>query len=147
LLGAILVPVLACRETNGDRPAVEAGPTVPAEGETPPESPVVASEPPPPAANTVSTKPEGKWLTIERREIESLGASARGEVTDSHRLEIRTDNVDQFSVDLSEIPLDWNKRIVLRVNTQTMELTKKKHPLVHFRRTPTGDWVVVPPDE
>ena len=84
-----------------------------------------------------------RWLRIERIKKGAEGGWITGELVEGNRIEIETRDVEQFVLDLSAIPIDWTRRAVLRIDDSTSQLTRKHHPIVRLRRTPSGGWSVV----
>ena len=59
----------------------------------------------------------------------------------AHNSETR--DVDQFAINLGALAINWDRRVVLRINGAAFELTRKKDPILHLARTPTGGWDAV----
>lgn len=59
---------------------------------------------------------------------------------DGEKLIIDTANVSRFTLDLSRVTLNWDRRIVLRIDGFNRELTRKNYPILKYRRTSTGGW-------
>ena len=89
--------------------------------------------------------PQDGWLRIEAIRSDAPGAWATGRFVFDNKIIIETEDVEQFSIDLSQIRINWNRRVILRINGYSSELTKKRRPLVHLRCSPTGSWEVVKP--
>ena len=84
-----------------------------------------------------------QWLRVERIETGAEGGWITGGLVEGNRIEIETRDVEQFVMDLSAIPIDWTRRAVLRIDNSTSQLTRKHHPMVRLRRTPSGGWSTV----
>ncbi len=90
--------------------------------------------------------PQTGWLRIESIRESAIGAWATGSLTrEANKLVIDTEHVEQFSIDVSKLRLDWTHRVVLRIDGRSSELTRKRDPVVHLRRSPAGSWDVVEP--
>ncbi|MHC4093175.1 MAG: hypothetical protein ACYSVY_23390 [Planctomycetota bacterium] len=85
------------------------------------------------------------WLRIEAIRSGAHGAWATGSFVPRNKIIIETEDVEQFSIDLSQLRINWNRRVVLRIDGHASELTKKRRPVVHLRRSPAGSWDVVQP--
>jgi len=91
------------------------------------------------------TDPQDGWLLIEAIGEGAPGAWATGRFIPDRRIEIETENVEQFSIDISRMAINWDRRVVLRINGRASELTRKRHPVVHLKQDATGAWNVVKP--
>lgn len=138
---AAMVVVLACAQCRRAEPP-------PAPVESPPE----ASAPDPIQRMETaelekwlddSGEERNRWLRIERIKKGAEGGWITGEMVEGNRIVIETRDVEQFVLDLSAIPIDWTRRAVLRIDKSTSQLTRKHHPVVRLRRTPSGGWSTV----
>lgn len=86
---------------------------------------------------------EEGWATIDQKADESERAWLEGEIQQGDRLIISTSNVRRFRLDLTRLHLDWEKRILLRMDQFNSELTRKRWPEITFERTSSGAWQVV----
>lgn len=119
-----------------------ASPSTPAPTDSTPDSPA----PPPPPLDLVTDAREPireGWATIEEKSDEQARAWVEGSVEGDDRIVIATQNVRRFRLDLSRLRVDWGGRVVLRMDGFNSELTRKRWPVVHFVRTPSGAWAVV----
>ncbi len=89
---------------------------------------------------------EAQWLGVDRIAEDADGAWATGGVFAGNRVVIRTENVAQFRIELDRLPVDWDRRVVLRIDGRPSELTRKHYPTLTLRRSPTGGWIPVEPD-
>ena len=87
--------------------------------------------------------PQDGWLGIEAIRQGAPGAWATGALVLDHKIVIDTEDVEQFSIDLSQLHVNWNRRVILRIDGHASELTKKRRPVLHLRRSPAGSWDVV----
>lgn len=149
LIGALLA---GCPESDTDRQPVTttkpASPTEPAAPPSPPEQ----SDTPPENHHRVTVRirsladPQRGWLRIESIRDSAVGAWATGSfLQHDNKIVIETENVEQFSINLSKLRLNWNRRVVLRIDGRSSELMRKRRPVVHLRRSPAGSWDVVEP--
>jgi hypothetical protein len=84
------------------------------------------------------------WLRIDQLYDDVDGGWVTGDVDKPrNRITIETNNTRQFTMDLSTLPIRWDRLVVLRINDQTMELTRKERSRVTFEQTRTGAWDVV----
>jgi hypothetical protein len=90
---------------------------------------------------------EAQWLAIDRIAEGADGAWATGGVFAENRVVIRTENVARFRVHLDRLPVNWDRRVVLRIDGRPSELTRKHYPTLTLQRSPTGGWIPVEPDE
>ena len=142
LLGALLA---GCPESDTDRQPVTT---------TKPASPTEPAAPPSPPENgdrvvvriRSLADPQRGWLRIEDIRDSAAGAWATGLLLQhDNKIVIETENVEQFSINLSKLRLNWNRRVVLRIDGRSSELMRKRRPVVHLRRSPAGSWDVVEP--
>lgn len=103
-----------------------------------------ASPSPPPAALDAEVGEdvpliEG-WATIEERADSDVRAWMEGEIQQGDRLIVTTSNVRRFAMDLTRLRLEWNQRILLKLDKFNFELTKKRWPVIKFVRTASGAW-------
>ena len=80
------------------------------------------------------------WLVIDDVSDQDRTTWVEGRVEDGEKLVIDTENVERFQLDLSRVKLDWDKRIVLRIDGFNRELTRKNFPRLNYERTSTGGW-------
>ena len=92
-------------------------------------------------------EPEARWLAVERIAEGADGAWATGGLVSANKIVIETENVAQFRLDLDQIPVDWSRRVVLRIDGRPSELTREHYPTLRLRRSPTGGWLPVESDE
>ncbi len=111
---------------------------------------------PPPAApdphNRVEVRlrtlsdPQDGWLRIEALYPDAPGAWATGEfIRDRNKVVVETENVDEFSIALPQLQIDWDHRVILRIDGHSSELMPKRRAILRLRRSPAGSWDVVEP--
>jgi len=151
---AALTFVAGCPERRSGTPAVAT--SQPADNSRSPTTQPAAdaqTQPAPPAdPNHVRVRigslsdPQDGWLRIETLQPDAHGAWATGDFIPDNRIIIETEHVEQFSLDLSQIRINWDRRVILRIDGFASELTPKRRPLLHLRRSPAGSWDVVEPE-
>ena len=145
LLAGCPEPEPASEPVATSRPAAVAEPTPPPEPA--PES--IAKEPP--DHNRVEvrvqrvTDPQHGWLRIEAIREGAPGAWATGRFIPDNRIEIETEAVSEFSLDVSDLHINWDRRVVLKIDGRASELIRKKSPVIHLQQDQTGAWNVVKP--
>jgi hypothetical protein len=88
--------------------------------------------------------PQRGWLRIESIRDSAMGAWGTGDfLAEQNKIVIDTENVDQFTINLSKLRLNWNRRVILRIDGHSSELTPKRRPILRLRRSPAGGWKVV----
>ena len=87
-----------------------------------------------------------RWLFVEKAKDGVEGAWATGSFNRKrNRLAIRERDVQQFAIDTSRIPINWERLVVISINGRTSELRKRDYPFLHFARDDHGQWVVREP--
>ncbi|MFH0980842.1 MAG: hypothetical protein V2A79_04815 [Planctomycetota bacterium] len=152
---ALLVPIILaarCSEPEPDAPPVATPlPDAPAAA-APPTTAPVPPEPentgtPAPPDQRADELPANRWLHIERLYEHVEGGWVTGHNPTPNRIILETQNVAQFSMDVSRLQLDWGSRVWVRINQQTFELTHKLNPVIHLRETLEGVWEVIEPQK
>lgn len=140
-----LLSISTCRQAAPvEKPATTSRPAEAVTTSTATTQPAPA--PPSTAAAPVSLPldPHHGWLRIDQLYDGVDGGWVTGDVNKSrNRIIIETNDIRRFSIDVSTLPIRWDRLVVLSINDQTMELTRKRRPLVSFQQTPTGGWDVV----
>ncbi|UCD29566.1 MAG: hypothetical protein JSV03_03545 [Planctomycetota bacterium] len=84
------------------------------------------------------------WLKIVELADPDTPATADGTFPEQNRFYVDTQNVKQIRIHVSHLPLATRKRIILQIDKQGIEITRKKNrKFVILERRPTGEWVVV----
>ena len=134
-------PVVTSRPTAPQPTTAPAIPTpVPKPQAAPAESPDAA-----PLADHTLELPTDGWLRVERLRGDVEGGWVSGHSHVANRIVIETHNVSQFSMDVSQLQLDWSRRVWVRINASSFELIHKRNPIIHLRATSTGAWELVKP--
>lgn len=150
LLATCLLDAGGCKKNTDNRdnapllaPANSAAPiTTPTP--TPSQPPAPTPPPPPmPRIDEMSAGLRNGWLMIDEVSDRDHTAWVEGRVEDGEKLVIDTENIERFQLDLSRIRLDWDKRIVLRIDGFNRELTRKNFPHLNYERTSTGGWRLI----
>jgi hypothetical protein len=115
----------------------------------------VEVQPPPPAAPSAPdhrvevrvrtlSDPQDGWLRIDAIHPDAPGAWATGAfIREKNKIAIETENVDEFSIRLPQLHVNWDRRVILRIDGHSSELKWKRRPILHLRRSPAGSWDVV----
>ena len=89
------------------------------------------------------SEPDPGWLRIEAVAGDAQGAWATGAFVAGNKIVIETQDVKRLALDLARIPVDWDRRAILRINRTTFELTRKHYPNLRLQRTPGGGWEAI----
>lgn len=90
-------------------------------------------------------KPEDKqpgWLKIMKLTDEHAVAKAQGRFPEHNIIEIQTENVSTIRMELGYLPLAENKRVILRIDDQGIEITQRDRRFLTLERRSTGRWEV-----
>jgi hypothetical protein len=135
------IGLVSCTERRGDRPVGDG--VAESEGPRVPQLPVSLAD----HADALPDSGE-KWLRVEELADDSPGGWATGQfVPELNKLIIETDGVRQFVIAADRVDLDWDRRVVLRINGSNSELTRKHFPTIRLRQTVGGDWRPVTTDD
>jgi hypothetical protein len=104
----------------------------------PREEPAPIIEPPPESPD--------RWLTVEKS-LAGFGKVKSSGVFDAKRnkISINVDGVEEFSIDIDRMPIDWDRLVVLSINGENSELRWRDYSPILFRRDKYGRWSVVEP--
>ncbi|MHC4442568.1 MAG: hypothetical protein ACYTF1_01165 [Planctomycetota bacterium] len=84
------------------------------------------------------------WLKIVELANPDIPAKAVGTFPKQNRFYVETNNVRQISLHVSHLPLSPRGRIILQIDNQGIEISRKKgRKYVTLERRPTGQWVGV----
>lgn len=84
------------------------------------------------------------WLKIELlREDAAVGWATGSIHPGSNSIEIETEGVKRIVLDLSQIHVDWSRRVILRLDGQGSQLLHGKAQIKHLEVTPAGRWRVI----
>jgi hypothetical protein len=86
------------------------------------------------------------WAHLTEHAAAGERAWIEGGIAGDDRLTISTHNVRRFTLNLTRLRLNWEKRIVLRMDGYNSQLTRKRWPKLNFVRTASGAWDVVDED-
>jgi len=87
------------------------------------------------------------WLTVLTARKGTQGGWATGDFNaQRNKITINTRDVQRFVMDVSRLPINWDRPVVLRIDGYNSELRRRKQPKIVFDVTLTGEWVVVKPD-
>ena len=115
-----------------------------------PEAATVKAEPvelpPEPISIPAEFQEIDRWLFVEKARDRATGAWATGSFgAKRNKLTIRTRDVQQFAIDTSRIPINWERLVVIGIDGANSELRKRDYPILHFVRDDHGRWVVLEP--
>ena len=144
----VLVALAGCpRQEQGPPPVTTSRPAVTGQPPQPTSTsqPATAEADPNRVTNRIRSlaDPQGGWLRIEALRDGASGAWATGWFIPRRKIVIDTEDVDQFFIDLSQLDIDWSRRVILRINGHSSELSRKPRRKLHLRRSPAGSWDVV----
>ena len=87
-----------------------------------------------------------RWLVVEKTRDGAPGGWATGSFDPKrNKLTIRQRDVQRFAIDVSRIPINWARLVVIGINGRNSELRKRDYSILHFARDQHGQWVVVEP--
>ena len=87
-----------------------------------------------------------RWLFVLEVAKGVDGGLATGSFDEKgNKIRIHTEGVKRFSMDLSRLPIDWKRLVVIRINGVASELRKRKHAVLHWVKDERGRWGVVEP--
>lgn len=81
------------------------------------------------AINTLESGVEGGW--------------AEAYIEEGNRIVVLEEHVASFTIQLEPTQINWDERVVLKINDDVMQLTPKDSPMITFVRTPAGIWQVL----
>jgi hypothetical protein len=84
--------------------------------------------------------PQSGWLTIEEVHKEGKPATAIGTVIGPRKLEVTTENVKSIRINLPKAGMPTNRRVILRIDHQGIEITGRYGPTARFTSTVNGNW-------
>jgi len=140
------------KSTNGHAaPKAEPAPvSKPAEVKEPAAPPAAETKESPPSEplGQISLPDElpAQWLVVEKAREGRGGAWARGSFdAERNRIRIATNAVAEFTVDIDQIPINWERLVVIGIDGINSELRKRDYSPIRFRRDNHGRWSVVEP--
>lgn len=84
------------------------------------------------------------WLTVDGIRDQAPGAWATGSyIAARNRIVIETQGVARFSIDMSRVPVRWDKLVVIRIDGRNSELVKRKQTIYRFALDEHRHWVVL----
>ncbi len=87
------------------------------------------------------------WLRIIEQSAQGELATCFGQFPRHNRIEIETHNVQQLRLEVGFLPMAPDRRIILSIDGQTMELARRDRRHIWLRRsTTTGGWFVADSD-
>ncbi len=89
--------------------------------------------------------PQTGWLRIGQIRKDAPGAWATGSLVRDNKLVIETEDVEEFSIRLTDMHINWTGRVILRINGQSSELMKRNRQVLRLKRSQAGSWDAVEP--
>jgi len=87
-----------------------------------------------------------RWLWVEETRDGARGGWATGSFDPKrNKIDIETRDVERFAVDVSRIPVNWERLVIIGINDVNSELRKRDYSVLHFARDDHGRWVVLEP--
>jgi len=84
------------------------------------------------------------WVRIESlREGAEVGWATSSIDSNANAIVIETEGARGLVLDLSNIHVDWNRRVILRIDGQGSQLLHGKSQVKHLEVSPAGRWRVV----
>lgn len=131
---------IGCREKEPQLPQA------PVEAQAEAEAPPRPVEIPTRLDIPVPLEESDRWLFVQRVADKAVGGWATGSFdAERNKLSIATSDIEGFAVDTSQIKINWQKLVVLSIDGRNSELRKRDYDILHFVRTPHGEWVVKEP--
>ncbi len=146
----LLVSMLPSARCTKPPTTATSKPAAPAAASQPTTAPVTTKpakkkEAPMQNSSSLVEFPADAWLGIERLYDDVEGGWINGHSPKPNRIVIETHKVARFSMDVSHFKLDWSKRVWVRINNYSFQLTHKRSPVIHMCETSPGAWKLVEP--
>lgn len=110
---------------------------------TEPSQVVKPQEPPPPGP--LPDHDEDQWLFVEGFREGADGGWATGTFdAKRNKLTITTRDVTLFVIDVSRVPIDWQRPVILGIDGSNSELRRREADRLHVRRDAAG-WTIDEP--
>lgn len=142
LLCFLALGTATCRKAETPpKPAAESAPEIaePSPPEKPRKIPIRVEIP-------VPLDDASRWLFVQKAAEKAKGGWATGSFDPQrNKLRITTSDVEEFAVDAGRIKVDWQKLVVLSIDGRNSELRKRDVDVLHFVRSPHGEWSVREP--
>ncbi len=100
------------------------------------------------AATLAEAMEEGKekWVQVVAIAEGQPGAWVTGQFEPPNRIVIRVEGAKRFEMDLAKLDIDWDRRVVLRINDANSELRKRDDLRIVMEQSSGGAWYVVNDD-
>jgi hypothetical protein len=99
-----------------------------------------------PPSMPLNLRHQAHWLAVEEIGPDSDGGWATGSFdSDRNKIDVTTDDVDRFSIDMTQVPVDWNRIVIIGIDGVNTELKKRNYNVYHFARNASGQWIVTNP--
>jgi hypothetical protein len=94
----------------------------------------------------VESYDSNRWLAVLKVREGEDGAWATGSFSRArNKLDVHTRGAQEFAVDVSRIPINWERLVVIGIDGVNSELRKRDFSVYRFARDEHGRWVVVEP--
>ena len=132
------VTALGCRKSEAPQASKPEAPV-----QSPPATPAVI---PTRVDISVPIDDSDRWLFVQKVAGKAKGGWATGSFdADRNKLSVQTSDVAEFALDTSRVKINWKKLVVLSIDSKNSELRKRDFDILHFTRTPHGEWIVREP--
>jgi len=85
-------------------------------------------------------EPQRGWLVIEEIAKPGGPASAIGTIAGPRKLVVATKNVKALRIELPKAGMPSDRRVVLQIDSQGIEITGRRGPIARFQRSKQGAW-------
>ena len=125
-------------------------PRVDRETASQPAAPAEVQAPAPANSEPIKIPPEAidedRWLYVLKVREGQPGAWATGSFDqERNKLEISTQGAAAFAIDVSRIPINWEKLVIIGIDGVNSELRKRDYDILQFALDAQKQWVVVEP--
>lgn len=84
-----------------------------------------------------------RWLRVEKTRNQKPGGWATGDFDKKrNRITIKTHEVTHFSIDMSKVPINWHRKVILKIDGISSEMRKRDFNVYHFANDKHGRWQV-----
>ena len=106
-----------------------------------------AVEPPPTRVDIeIVVEDPDRWLTVEKIHGDAPGAWATGAFDPArNKFIIETHDVAEFTIDVSRVPVRWDRLVIIRIDGSNSELVKRDYFLYRIALNEHGQWIVLEP--
>jgi hypothetical protein len=113
-------------------------------------APAEAEAPAPATSEPIKIPPEAidedRWLYVLKVRDGEPGAWATGSFDpERNKIDIHTNAATVFAIDVSRMPIDWEKLVIIGIDGVNSELRKRDYFVLQFALDEQKQWVVVEP--